>query len=186
MREIVDHYFPPVGLLVKGGGEEFTDFNYWRRPPLGIEDFTDSESEDDDDDDGEAGPVIENALQRFDTLAGKESVLSEDEAGIEDSILLDGDGRPSLEESLLSESSIFDDEEEVEAEEIQRSMLQKDGDGDGDDELEVENEEEEEVEQGVVSPPRTPERPAAECFGDREGATPRRSEDLLPVGGKTW
>ncbi|KAF2768866.1 LNS2-domain-containing protein, partial [Teratosphaeria nubilosa] len=45
MREIVDHYFPPVGLLVKGGGEEFTDFNYWRDRPFDIVDFTDSESE---------------------------------------------------------------------------------------------------------------------------------------------
>ncbi|EGP87918.1 uncharacterized protein MYCGRDRAFT_41117 [Zymoseptoria tritici IPO323] len=48
MREIVDHYFPPVGLLVKGGGEEYTDFNYWRERPLDVWDFTDSESEDED------------------------------------------------------------------------------------------------------------------------------------------
>ena len=51
MREIVDHFFPPVGLLVKGGGEEFTDFNYWRDKPLAIGDFSGSESEDNDDDD---------------------------------------------------------------------------------------------------------------------------------------
>ncbi|KAF2150639.1 LNS2-domain-containing protein, partial [Myriangium duriaei CBS 260.36] len=53
MREIVDHFFPPVGLLVKGGGEEFTDFNYWRDKPLDIEDFSASESEDGDDEDDE-------------------------------------------------------------------------------------------------------------------------------------
>ena len=45
MRELVDHFFPPVGLLVKSGGEEFTDFSYWRSAPLDIEDFSDSESE---------------------------------------------------------------------------------------------------------------------------------------------
>lgn len=45
MREVVDHFFPPVGLLVTGGGEEFTDFNYWREAPLDIEDFEDSGSE---------------------------------------------------------------------------------------------------------------------------------------------
>ncbi|KAF1347924.1 Lipin/Ned1/Smp2-domain-containing protein [Delphinella strobiligena] len=50
MREIVDHYFPPVGLLVKGGGEEFTDFNYWREKTLDITDFSDSESGSDSDD----------------------------------------------------------------------------------------------------------------------------------------
>ena len=43
MREIVDHFFPPVGLLVKGGGEEYTDFNYWRDKPLNIADFSASE-----------------------------------------------------------------------------------------------------------------------------------------------
>ena len=46
MREVVDHFFPPVGLLVTGGGEEFTDFNYWREAPLEIDDFSDSDSED--------------------------------------------------------------------------------------------------------------------------------------------
>ncbi|KAL9104165.1 MAG: hypothetical protein Q9163_000864 [Psora crenata] len=46
MREVVDHFFPPVGLLVTGGGEEYTDFNYWRDAPLDIEDFSDSNSED--------------------------------------------------------------------------------------------------------------------------------------------
>jgi len=49
MREIVDHYFPPVGLLVKGGGEEYTDFNYWRDRPLEIGDFSASESGDEDE-----------------------------------------------------------------------------------------------------------------------------------------
>ncbi|KAJ4366129.1 lipin Ned1 [Neocucurbitaria cava] len=51
MREIVDHFFPPVGLLVPAGGEAYTDFNYWRDRPLDIEDFTDSEDDDDDVDD---------------------------------------------------------------------------------------------------------------------------------------
>ena len=46
MREVVDHFFPPVGLLVTGGGEEYTDFNYWREAPPDIEDSSDSDSED--------------------------------------------------------------------------------------------------------------------------------------------
>ncbi|KAL8937075.1 MAG: hypothetical protein Q9216_004609 [Gyalolechia sp. 2 TL-2023] len=48
MRELVDHFFPPVGLLVTGGGEEFTDFNYWRDPPLDLEAFSESDSSDED------------------------------------------------------------------------------------------------------------------------------------------
>ncbi|KAL5117263.1 lipin Ned1 [Pleosporales sp. CAS-2024a] len=53
MREIVDHFFPPVGLLVPAGGEGYTDFNYWRDKPLEVDDFTDSDSGGDNDDDGE-------------------------------------------------------------------------------------------------------------------------------------
>ena len=45
MREVVDHFFPPIGLLVTGGGEEFTDFKYWRDAPLEIDDFDESDSE---------------------------------------------------------------------------------------------------------------------------------------------
>ncbi|KFY11676.1 hypothetical protein V491_07109 [Pseudogymnoascus sp. VKM F-3775] len=53
MGEVVDHYFPPVDTLVKGGGEEYTDFQYWREPVLDIDDFSDSESDEKDGDDGE-------------------------------------------------------------------------------------------------------------------------------------
>lgn len=45
MREVVDHFFPPVGLLVAGGGEDFTDFNYWRDPIPDLKGFQDSDSE---------------------------------------------------------------------------------------------------------------------------------------------
>lgn len=46
MRELVDHFFPPVSTLVQEGGEEFTDFTYWRDVPPDLENFsaTDSES----------------------------------------------------------------------------------------------------------------------------------------------
>ena len=46
MSEVVDHYFPPVSTLVKGGGEEFTDFTYWRDTPLDLDDFSASDTED--------------------------------------------------------------------------------------------------------------------------------------------
>ena len=45
MREVVDHFFPPIGLLVPGGGEDFTDFNYWREAPLELNDFSESDGE---------------------------------------------------------------------------------------------------------------------------------------------
>ncbi|KAI5289122.1 hypothetical protein KEM54_004371 [Ascosphaera aggregata] len=47
MRELVDHFFPPVGTLVQEGGEDFTDFNYWRDKPLDLEYFSSTDSESD-------------------------------------------------------------------------------------------------------------------------------------------
>ncbi|OPB44305.1 hypothetical protein A0O28_0026230 [Trichoderma guizhouense] len=49
INEVVDHYFPPVDTLVRGGGEDYTDFMYWRDDPLQIDDFSASDSDDDDD-----------------------------------------------------------------------------------------------------------------------------------------
>ena len=46
MREIVDHFFPPKSLLMTGGAEEFTDYNYWRDVPLDVDEFSDSDDQD--------------------------------------------------------------------------------------------------------------------------------------------
>jgi phosphatidate phosphatase LPIN len=53
MTEVVDHYFPPVGTLVKGGGEDYTDFKYWRDTPLELDEFSASDSDADADDGGD-------------------------------------------------------------------------------------------------------------------------------------
>ncbi|EME46015.1 hypothetical protein DOTSEDRAFT_70124 [Dothistroma septosporum NZE10] len=132
MREIVDHYFPPVGLLVKGGGEEFTDFNYWRDKPLDIIDFTDSEDEGD-------VPLV-NALARVGTTTTAGSVLSEDDAGhMADSYL--SDPRISLDQSI---AETLDDEETTQSM-LDDEELEGDDDDDYDDE-EDESEPESEVE----------------------------------------
>jgi phosphatidate phosphatase LPIN len=60
MRELVDHFFPPVKLLIKAGGEEFTDFTYWRDTPLELDDFSDSESEEEDGSDDEGSEILED------------------------------------------------------------------------------------------------------------------------------
>jgi phosphatidate phosphatase LPIN len=98
MREIVDHFFPPVGLLVPAGGENYTDFNYWRDKPLDIEDFTDSEDDDDDDDDDqtEAASIRsedEGSEVGEDLSASYMTQDSQDEPGMEDSIMesIEGD-----------------------------------------------------------------------------------------------
>ena len=48
INEVVDHYFPPVSTLIKGGGEEYTDFKYWRNEPLDLDEFSASDSDDTD------------------------------------------------------------------------------------------------------------------------------------------
>jgi len=145
MREIVDHYFPPVGLLVKGGGEEFTDFNYWRDKPLDIVDFTDSEDEDD---------AIDNALQRLETDATHESIMSEDEAGDDmiDSYL--SDPRTSLDQSLAGSiydeaGSHIDEEDEITEEE--------EYDDDEEDAEDEEEGDESDIDVEEPSAPRTPD-----------------------------
>ncbi len=44
ITEVVDHYFPPVSTLIKGGGEDYTDFTYWRDTPLDLDEFSASGS----------------------------------------------------------------------------------------------------------------------------------------------
>lgn len=152
MREIVDHYFPPVGLLVKGGGEEFTDFNYWRDKPLDIVDFTDSEDEDD---------AISNALQRLETVGTHGSVLSEDEAGDEmlDSYL--SDPRASLDQSITE--SVLDDDEDI----ASSALDEEEGEG------EVEEDDEYDEEESDVE--------LDGSTGDREPRTPDLSLDTASV-----
>ncbi|CZT10733.1 hypothetical protein WAI453_011156 [Rhynchosporium graminicola] len=86
MREVVDHYFPSVNTLVQGGGEEYTDFTYWREPVLDIDDFSDSESDERDDHGNE----------------------SEDEEEEDD----DEDGNEEMGDSYISRDSIDDDNDE--------------------------------------------------------------------------
>ena len=157
MREIVDHYFPPIGLrlLVEGGAEDFTDFNYWRTKPLDIVDFTDSESESGDADEELAAGANSLELDRTRTGTTAESViLSEDEAGSEmmDSYL--SEARPSLDNSIYESIDEGDEEED-----LTESMLE-------DEEYEGEDEEI----AGRVTPPR-------DTSIERRlvGNTPRRS-----------
>jgi phosphatidate phosphatase LPIN len=86
INEVVDHYFPPVSTLVKGGGEEFTDFRYWRDVPLELDDFSASDSDEDDgvDDDEEDEDEIGDGLadsyisrDSIDEGVDRESLLSD-------------------------------------------------------------------------------------------------------------
>ncbi|KAK2792929.1 hypothetical protein FQN52_002607 [Onygenales sp. PD_12] len=63
MRELVDHFFPPVAMLVQEGGEEFTDFAYWREAPGDLDNFSATDSSDDESaDDPDASEGEESEL----------------------------------------------------------------------------------------------------------------------------
>ncbi len=85
MREIIDHFFPPISMLVKEGGEDFTDFNYWRDTPLGLDDFsaTDSETSSIEGDDEEASAIDESVNDLAQSYLSRESM---DDSVLSDSI----------------------------------------------------------------------------------------------------
>lgn len=99
MREVVDHFFPPVSTLVREGGEKYTDFTYWRDDPANLENFvpTDSEEETDDDDeedDEDEEAEVDSVNAMGDSYFSRESV---DESGLGESI------RESIEVDNLAE-----------------------------------------------------------------------------------
>lgn len=92
INEVVDHYFPPVSTLVTGGGEEFTDFMYWRDDPLTLDDFSASESDEperrgeqasvyaDEEEDEDVGDGLADSYisrESFDDGAERESAMSD-------------------------------------------------------------------------------------------------------------
>jgi phosphatidate phosphatase LPIN len=110
MREVVDHYFPPVNTLVKGGGEEYTDFTYWREPVLELDDFSDSESDEKEaeDDNGSEDEDEDVNDELGDSYISRDSIDddNDDENGLEDSML-----SGSIDEDENMTSSMLEAEE---------------------------------------------------------------------------
>lgn len=105
MREVVDHFFPPVSTLVKEGGEQYTDFTYWRDDPEGLDDFvpTDSEDEDEDDDQDSVNDLGDSYLSRdsVDQLALGDS--------IRESIEVDDDAEVAVSKANTRDEDFTDD-----------------------------------------------------------------------------
>ncbi|KAG5980315.1 hypothetical protein E4U55_004163 [Claviceps digitariae] len=112
INEVVDHYFPPVATLVKGGGEDYTDFKYWRDEPLELDEFSASDSDEPD------VPLEDNESTYSD------DDVEEDEEDIGDGLMdsytprasmdgsIDDDNIEGEEEEYLEEESYLDEEEE--------------------------------------------------------------------------
>ncbi|KAK4181713.1 putative nuclear elongation and deformation protein [Triangularia setosa] len=132
MTEVVDHYFPPVSTLIKGGGEEYTDFTYWRDNPLELDEFSasDTEGEDNHDDDDDEEEEDEEEMDE------DEEYEDEDEEG----------GGEGMGDSYISRDSYGEDlGESYDEDRMMRSALEERGQ-EGDDEEDLEEEFEEAVE----------------------------------------
>ncbi|KAL2141829.1 hypothetical protein VTI28DRAFT_1865 [Corynascus sepedonium] len=145
MSEVVDHYFPPVGTLVKGGGEDYTDFKYWRDTPLELDEFSASDSEDEDgpgphddedeyveDEDDEVGEglgdsyISRNSMDEY----GEGSALGEsyDEDRMRESMMED-DYADDEEGEVYEEDEVEDEVEVAEDQLPSRSGEAKSGNG---------------------------------------------------------
>ncbi|KAI0126601.1 Lipin/Ned1/Smp2-domain-containing protein [Xylariales sp. AK1849] len=121
MTEVVDHYFPPVSTLIKGGGEQYTDFTYWRDTPLDMDQFSASEDEGDraaveEDEDEDVGNMGDSYLSRGDDDDAGESILSgsgiyEDEQHMMDSMMQDEEDADDEDDDELEEDEGLDDDD---------------------------------------------------------------------------
>jgi len=98
-----------VNTLVKGGGEEYTDFTYWRDPVLELDDFSASESGDSPGDEEDNASEDEDVNEEL-----ADSYISRDSVD-------EGDDYNGLEESILSGSV-----DEEDAEHMTSSMTEAD------------------------------------------------------------
>ncbi|ORY57241.1 Lipin/Ned1/Smp2-domain-containing protein [Pseudomassariella vexata] len=122
MNDVVDHYFPPVSTLVKGGGEQYTDFTYWRSQPLDLDQFSASEDDEDADDarsfaedeeEEDVGNMGDSYLSRVYDDDAPESILSgsgihEDEQNMIGSMIEDDDADDEDDEELEEEDDVVE------------------------------------------------------------------------------
>lgn len=112
MSEIVEHYFPAVSTLIKGGGEEFTDFKYWRDQPLELDEFSASDSDaderDDVEDDDDESQYADDDEDAGDAMG--DSYISRN--SVDEGSIYYEDGQEVLEDSNILEEGDADEEDE--------------------------------------------------------------------------
>lgn len=113
MTDVVDHYFPPVSTIVKGGGEEYTDFQFWRDPPLEMDDFSAS-----DDDEGQGGLSLEEQQSEY----GDEEDDEVEGDGLGDSYISRG-SYDAYGDEVDGEGSILSGDYDEEREQMTKSMM---------------------------------------------------------------
>lgn len=117
MGELLDHFFPPTSLLVQAGGEEYTDFTYWRDPPPDLDDFSSTDSEDEDEDDDQPDDD-EDVDDDYDGELSEEEGSEDDEETAEEDLAASFMSQVSMDPSSLADGQSIGkgDEEEDDAE----------------------------------------------------------------------
>ncbi|KAH8432242.1 putative lipin Smp2 [Aspergillus melleus] len=117
MGELLDHFFPPTSLLVQAGGEEYTDFTYWREPPPDLADFSSTDSEDEDDDDDQPDDEDEDVDEDYDgELSDEEDSDVDDDETAEEDLGASFISQVSIDPSSLADGQADDEEDEDEDE----------------------------------------------------------------------
>jgi len=147
MTEVVDHYFPAVGTLVKGGGDDYTDFKYWRDTPLELDEFSASDDDEDAEDGGEHGDHESQYADDDDDEEVGDGLV--DSYISRNSVDEDGDLGESYDEERMMRSAMEDEYADDEDEEEEEGELDEDEDADEEEGEEEEEEDEEEVEEGL-------------------------------------
>lgn len=160
MQELLDHFFPPVTLLVHSGGEEYTDFTYWRDVPPDLEDFSATDSEEED----EPEEPAEDELPEEDEDADDE-VYDDEESDGEGSEYLDETGASDGEEGGDLGDSYISQASEAVSNPAGSIVESVEGD------LEPEDEEEEELATGEEQPPVAKSLPEVKDQPDQPTST---------------
>lgn len=140
MRDLVDHFFPPVSIL--NTDEEYTDFNYWRDSLPDPEDFTDSE----DEEEKKTVPIITRSgiVQHVEARMEEEEEEEEEGEGMRESYMT-GMSENYTEGEGQDEEIYDEDEGEEYSDQDEGEEYDEDG--------EYEEEEEEEEEQSQLEKP---------------------------------
>lgn len=114
MRELLDHFFPPISLLVQAGGEDFTDFTYWRDSPEDLEDFSSTDSSDEEEEgEGEEDEDQQDGDYDIELSQYDGSEILDDDDPVEEELEGSVDGDAGTTESMMDSMTLADGQDEL-------------------------------------------------------------------------
>ncbi|TQV98634.1 hypothetical protein V2A60_007649 [Cordyceps javanica] len=115
INEVVDHYFPSVSTLIMGGGEDYTDFKYWRDTPLELDEFSASDSDDIEEEVDEGSEYTDGEDDEMDERLG-DSYISQASVDELESRLAASMTQSQMEEEFDDDQADADEDEPIDEE----------------------------------------------------------------------